>query len=156
MNIVIVHITPNMNTVLAPTIWGPHYWFFLHTIAFIYPNYPNAVTRRKYYELINNFHLFIPTAAESETFSKLIEKYPVTPYLDNRDSIVRWIHFIHNKLNEKLEKPTMSIGAFYSTYYDQYSTKIDISAEYVRFRHRIMYIAAIGGISGIIYYMYAK
>ena len=39
----------------------------------------------------------------SKELEKLIDNYPITPYLDNRDSFVRWTHFIHNKINEKLE-----------------------------------------------------
>ncbi len=29
-----------------PNIWGPHYWFFLHTIAESYPENPNQVTKK--------------------------------------------------------------------------------------------------------------
>ena len=36
---------------LDPTIWGPKYWFFLHTVAMTYPHRPNDVSKRKYYEL---------------------------------------------------------------------------------------------------------
>ena len=45
---------------LDPTVWGPHYWFFLHTIAMAYPIRPNDVTKKKHYELIQNMPLFIP------------------------------------------------------------------------------------------------
>ena len=38
--------------VLDPKIWGPHYWFFLHTIALNYPLYPNDISKRKYYDVI--------------------------------------------------------------------------------------------------------
>ena len=40
-----------------PNIWGPHYWFFLHTIAESYPLHPNSVTKKKYYDSIQNFPL---------------------------------------------------------------------------------------------------
>ena len=105
---------------LDPAVWGPHYWFFLHTIALNYPKYPNSVTKKKYYDLIQNFHLFIPVEKHASDFSKLITKYPITPYLDDRDSFVRWIHFIHNKINEKLEKPKISMSKFYIDYYDAF------------------------------------
>ena len=32
-------------------VWGPHYWFVLHTIALRYPKNPNDVTKKKYYDL---------------------------------------------------------------------------------------------------------
>ena len=38
-------------------------------------------------------------------FSNLIDQYPVTPYLDSRDSFIKWTHFIHNKVNQSLDKP---------------------------------------------------
>ena len=47
---------------LDPKIWGPHYWFFLHTIAVTYPHNPNSVTKKKYYDLIQNLHIFLPIA----------------------------------------------------------------------------------------------
>ena len=85
---------------LDPKVWGPHYWFFLHTLAMTYPHHPNSVTKKKYYEFIQNLPLFLPVEEISGEFSKLIDKYPITPYLDNRDSFVRWMYFIHNKINE--------------------------------------------------------
>ena len=98
---------------LDPTIWGPHFWFFLHTIAMTYPIRPNDVTRKKYYEFIMNLSIFIPVESMGSDFSKLIDEYPVTAYLDSRDAFIRWIHFIHNKINEKLEKPKISMNDFY-------------------------------------------
>ena len=85
-------------TYLDPNVWGPHYWFFLHTVAESYPLSPNQVTKRKYYDLIQNFPLFLPDDEIGNKFSRLLDKYPVTPYLDSRDSFVRWTHFMHNKI----------------------------------------------------------
>ena len=106
--------------ILSPRIWGPHYWFFLHTCAMAYPIKPNTVIKKKFYEFIQNFSLFIPDKKISASFSKLIDKYPVSPYLDSRDSFIRWTHFIHNKVNKKLEKPQKSISKVYAEYYKSY------------------------------------
>ena len=37
----------NKKFIYYPEIWGPHYWFFLNTVAMTYPNYPNKVTKKK-------------------------------------------------------------------------------------------------------------
>ena len=118
-----VKVSSSSMSGLNPEIWGPHYWFFLHTITLNYPHYPNDVTKKKYYEFICNLPLFIPVEAISSEFSKLIDEYPVSSYLDSRDEFVRWMHFIHNKINEKLEQPKIPIHVFYSSYYDQYKPK---------------------------------
>jgi FAD-linked sulfhydryl oxidase len=92
-----------------PSVWGPHYWFFLHTVAHSYPENPNEVTKRKYYDLIHNMPLFIPIAEMGNKFSNMLDKYPVTPYLDSKESFIRWVHFIHNKFNCLLGKEEFSL-----------------------------------------------
>jgi hypothetical protein len=141
---------------LDPKIWGPHYWFFLHTLAMTYPHHPNAVTKKKYYEFIQNLPLFLPVDEISTSFSKLIEKYPITPYLDNRDSFVRWMHFIHNKINVALEKPTISLNDFFIQYYNEYKSKDEKFTEYYKLQGKILYGFIILGLGGIIYYLYDK
>lgn len=106
-----------------PTVWGPHYWFFLHTIAESYPLYPNDVTKKKYYDLIHNLPIFIPNDEIGNFFSELLDKYPVSPYLVNRDSFVKWIHFIHNKVNVRIGKPEISLPKALELYRNQYKPK---------------------------------
>jgi hypothetical protein len=141
---------------LDPKVWGPHYWFFLHTLAMTYPHHPNTVTKKKYYEFIQNLPLFLPVEEISGEFSKLIDKYPVTPYLDNRDSFVRWMHFIHNKINEKLEKPQISLNDFFVKYYDEYKSEDDKINQYYKVREKLIYLGIVLGISGAIYFLYDK
>ena len=95
-----------------PKIWGPHFWFFIHSIAMTYPKTPNDVTKKKYYEFIQNLHLFLPNEKISSDFKNLLSEYPITPYLDNRESFVRWVWFIHNKINQKLEKTEITLEKF--------------------------------------------
>ena len=141
---------------LDPSVWGPHYWFFLHTLAMTYPHRPNSVTKKKYYEFIQNLPLFLPVEQISGEFSKIIEKYPIMPYLDNRDSFVRWMHFIHNKINEKLEKPQISLNDFFVKYYDEYKTQDEKLSQYNKIKEKIVYFGIIIGISSVIYNLYDK
>tara|TARA_B100001996_G_scaffold312159_1_gene254244 strand:+ start:113 stop:547 length:435 start_codon:yes stop_codon:yes gene_type:complete len=108
---------------LNPDIWGPHYWFVLYTIAISYPINPNDVTKKKYYDFIQNLPLFIPIPDMGNNFSQIIDKYPVTPYLDSRESFTKWIHFIHNKINIYLGKPELSYYESMNNYYKNYKLK---------------------------------
>jgi hypothetical protein len=123
---------------IDPEIWGPHYWGFLHTIAFCYPNYPTTITKKKYYEFIHNLPLFIPTESISKHFSNLLDKYPVTPYLDNRTSFLKWTHFIHNKINKKLDKTTISFDKFFSEY--KFSSKKNNKNNYKIILKSVFYV----------------
>ena len=54
-----------------PEVWGPHYWFFLHTVSHTYPLHPNSVTKRKYYDLIKKPAITIPIETkEYKTLAK--------------------------------------------------------------------------------------
>jgi hypothetical protein len=74
-----------------------------------YPDRANEVTRRKYYDFIQNMPLFIPNSEMGNNFSRLLDKYPVSPYLDKRESFIRWTVFIHNKVNKMLGKPELEL-----------------------------------------------
>jgi len=141
---------------LDPKIWGPHYWFFLHTIAMSYPVHPNAVTKKKYYDFVQNIPLFIPVESMSGEFSKLLDQYPVQPYLDNKESFIRWMWFIHNKINKKLEKPQISLNDFYVNYYEEYKPINEKMSEYYKIRGKLIYSSIIISIFGGIYYLYDK
>ena len=145
-----------MTVYLDPKVWGPHYWFFIHSVAMTYPHHPNAVTKKKYYEFIQNLPLFLPVEEISSEFSKLIDKYPITPYLDNRDSFIRWTHFIHNKINQKLEKPQISLNDFYIKYYEEYKSDNVKAVEYYKLKEKVIYCLIIATIIGSIFYLYDK
>jgi hypothetical protein len=145
-----------MTVYLDPKIWGPHYWFFLHTVAMTYPHHPNAITKKKYYEFIQNLPLFIPVEKISGEFSHLLNEYPITPYLDNRDSFVRWVHFIHNKINVKIEKPEISLNEFFVQYYNEYKSKDEKLKQYYKIKSKLIYVGILCTITGTIYYLYDK
>ena len=120
-------------------VWGPHYWFFLHTISQAYPETPNAVTKRKYYDLIQNMPLFIPVPELGDKFSNIIDKYPVSPYLGSRESFVRWVHFIHNKINISLGKEEISFLKSIDLYKSNYNHKTFILSEKLNLRKHYFY-----------------
>jgi hypothetical protein len=141
---------------LDPKVWGPHYWFFLHTVAMCYPHRPNTITKKKYYDFIHNIPLFIPIENMASHFSQLLDQYPVSPYLDSRDAFIRWMHFIHNKINQRLEKPSISLSKFYENYYEQYKPNDLKMREYYKLRSKIIYFVLVIIFIGAIVYFYDK
>lgn len=146
-------LTTNMH--FHPSVWGPHYWFFLHTVAESYPIYPNEVTKRKYYDFIQNFPLFIPNEDLSHKFIEFLDKYPVTPYLDKRDSFVRWVHFIHNKYNCLLGKQEISLPTALDNYRAEYRPRPVILSERINMRKHYIHAALILSCLILIYF-YSK
>ena len=109
--------------VLDPKIWGPHYWFVLHTIALNYPLYPTSTIKKKYYDFIQNFSLFIPINNMANHFNKLLDQFPVTPYLDSRESFIKWMYFIHNQINISLDIPEKTLEETLTEYNNLYKPK---------------------------------
>ena len=76
-----VYITKKINDNLymkyIAKVWGPHYWFVLHTIALRYPKNPNDVTKKKYYDFISNLPLFIPDTKMGDEFAELLKSVDV-------------------------------------------------------------------------------
>jgi FAD-linked sulfhydryl oxidase len=137
-----------------PSVWGPHYWFFLHTIAESYPLHPNEVTKKKYYDLIQNLPIFIPIDEIGNYFSQLLDKYPVSPYLDNRDSFVRWMHFIHNKINVRLGKQEISLPRALELYREEYKPKPIYLAEKINWKRHYLLVFIIAILLILIYIWY--
>ena len=141
---------------LNPEVWGPHYWFMIQTIALKYPTMPNETTKKKYYDFIQNLPLFIPNPDIGNNFAEYLDKYPVTPYLDSRESFIKWVNFIHNKINIKLNKPIVSIEDGIHQYYENYKPKEQRDIYELKKRHRIIFagVSIIG--LGMCYYLYYK
>lgn len=122
-------------------VWGPQYWFVLHSIARTYPFKPTNVSKKKYYDFIQNIPIFLPDTEIGDIFSELLEKYPVSSYLDSKESLMKWFHFIHNKINRYTNKETISYNEAEFLYMKQYSdylsSKNQVKTHYEK-RYRIL------------------
>ena len=142
------------NKFFNPDVWGPHYWFVLHTIALSYPDNVNSITKRKYYDLINNLSLFIPDANIGNIFNKFLDSYPVLPYLDSKESFTKWVHFIHNKINIYLGKPEVSYYKALNNYYNNYNLKQIKKVKERNFKHVYIFASVIIVLIILIIYLY--
>ena len=139
---------------LDPQVWYPYLKFTLQTIGMTYPNKPNDVTKKKYFTLIQNLPFYFPIHPMGKNFGKLLNQYPVQPYLDNRMNFGKWIHYITNKLNEELELPTNTFYESLEEYYDKFKPKELIDQEFLKKKKKYIY-AGVGGVMLIgIYWMY--
>mgnify|MGYP001187129381 CR=1 FL=1 len=91
-----------------PGVFGPHFWFVLHSVSFFYPEYPDSSDMRRHKEFYESFVYMIPCDECKKHYRVLLTRYPIDGHLDNREQLSRWVVFIHNKVNEKLNKPTMA------------------------------------------------
>jgi hypothetical protein len=141
---------------LDPKIWGPHYWFLLHTISLTYPLNPNETTKKKYYDFFHNLPLLIPVQNIGNSFSNLLDNYPVTPYLDSRESLIKWTHFIHNKINFSLGIKEITLEESLSKYYENYKPQEEIIYNNVKENKKYLYLIMLLFLITSSFYLYQK
>ena len=80
-------------------------------------------------------------------FEKKLNEFPVTPYLSSRDSFMKWVHFMHNKINKKLGKPEINFFKGLELYYRNYEPKktkkireLKLNKKYVAIGTSILFI----------------
>lgn len=98
--------------------------------------------------------MFLPVPEIGNSFSTFLDKYPVTPYLDSRESFTKWMHFIHNKINVALGYPELTMDEAMSAYYEHYKPKAVVSNEYRIRREKVAFggfIVALLIFSGVLY-----
>ena len=110
--------------------------------------------KKKYYDFIQNFPLFIPISNMGNVFSQFLDAYPVTPYLDSRESFIKWVHFIHNKINIFLGKPVISYYDAMNKYYQQYKQKNIKKLDEQKNKHKYIFFSIIFILIILIIYLY--
>ena len=141
---------------LNSNVWLPHLKFTLQTMAITYPSNPNDVAKKKYYDFISNLPVFIPIEPIGKNFMDLLDQYPVTPYLDSRMSMMKWVHFIFNKISLQLDQPIEEFYDSLEKYYDEYKPKEYKTREIAKTRKKYIEFAVGTILVGLIIYLYKK
>lgn len=94
---------------MHPTIWGPHLWFIMHIISFEYPDNPTEYDKRIYHDFYTSLKDVIPCKDCRKHYRDFITKYPLTPHLDTRDTLIKWVIQVHNFVNISIGKPTFTV-----------------------------------------------
>ena len=141
---------------LNPEVWIPHLEFMLQTISILYPQYPNDVTKKKYYDTIQNLPVFFPQFPIGKEFAKMLDKFPVTPYLSSRESFMKWVHFMNNKLNKAIDEPETEFYESLEKYYDEYKPKELKQQQIYKERKKYIQFAIVVALIGLTIYSYGK
>jgi len=141
---------------LDPKVWLPHFLFVMQTIAISYPAYPNDTSKKKYYDLIQNMALFLPDYPLGNEFLKLLDQFPLTPYLSSRLSFMKWTHFVRNKLNQLIKAPQVDFYDNLENYYDAYKPKEFVDRDTQKKRKKYIQFTVLLAFVIAIVYIYKK
>lgn len=110
-----------------PNVFGPHFWFVMHTVSFFYPENPTSTDMKRHKDFYESFVHMIPCGECSQHYSVLLTRYPIDGHLQSRNQLSRWVVFIHNKVNEKLGKRYMEYDDVVQYYRSAYSNTNTLS-----------------------------
>lgn len=102
------------NNGLLPKIWGPHMWVALHSITFNYPTHPTDDDKKIYKAFFQTLGFVLPCSYCASSYKNFISHgltQLTDDVLENRDSLTKWLYYVHEAVNKKL-------GVDYGVSYD--------------------------------------
>lgn len=93
---------------IKPHHWGPYAWATLHFWTF---GFPEVATHEDIYHYSQFVHMFgktIPCHSCRHHFLHLLALYPPEQYMKSRSEFIRWGIDMHNRVNQRLDKPEVT------------------------------------------------
>jgi len=109
---------------MDPNVWGPKFWFSLHSVSMTYPFYPDEEDKRRYKSFYELLEFVLPCALCRENYRKNLLSYPIDKHLKDRKSLVYWVIDVHNMVNVENGKPTLTYNEALDIYERQFGRKI--------------------------------
>ena len=105
-------------------LWGPKFWFTLHTITFEYPLNPSNKDKEVYYCLFNNLQYMLPCSVCRKNYTNNLKELPLINNLNSRRDLVYWLIDIHNKVNTETGKRIYNYDEVINNYQKLLNKKI--------------------------------
>jgi len=93
---------------MNPEVWGPSAWTFLHSVTLAYPDNPSDTDKSDYENFFNTLQPILPCAKCSQNYMRHLQEDPITNNLDNKNSLVKWLINVHNKVNKTNDKKELT------------------------------------------------
>ena len=108
---------------MDPTIWGPHLWFFMHTLSLNYPDNPTIIDKKNNYDFFFSLTKIIPCIGCRNHYTEFFNKNPINNYLTTKTKLIEWVTKAHNNVNKLNNKPIWSIDKVVNHYKNIYMNK---------------------------------
>ena len=93
---------------IAPHVWGPHGWKFMHAVALAYPDNPSTEEKRAASQFFTSLEYLLPCESCKQNFRKELQMFPLQPALESKQKLNEWLTALHNSVNKRLNKTVMS------------------------------------------------
>ena len=114
-----------MSQNIKPSVWGPHGWKFMHFVSLGYPETPSREDKRQYKEFYESLQHILPCGACAQNYTLSLQRTPIDNSLDSRDTLIKWVIDIHNRVNQETGKKTLIHEEAINLYLKQQSPLFD-------------------------------
>lgn len=91
-------------------------WKMLHTITFIYPDNPTLLSKQRIVLFFDNLGENILCPECKEHYNNYVIDNPISKVTNRKESYIIWLIDLHNNINLRNVKETLSVEKVYSIY----------------------------------------
>jgi len=95
---------------MSPSVWGPFVWTTMHIVSLGYSATPSQEEKQAATQFYESLQIMIPCPICREHYGQFLKETP--PAVQNRDTLIRWVFNVHNKVNVQLGKPERTFEQF--------------------------------------------
>ena len=89
---------------MNPKFWGPHGWYFLHSVTMHYPKNPSEQEKQIYFNFFKSLENVLPCEKCAYHYSQNLKIHSLEESLESRDKFVKWLINVHNEVNKETGK----------------------------------------------------
>lgn len=104
---------------MKTSVWGNHAWNFLHACAYEYPASPTEGDKQAAANLFRSLGHMLPCKDCCRNYQQEVKEDPVEKHLGSRDELLAWLLRLHNKVNRRLGKATLTAEQLHEKYANQ-------------------------------------
>lgn len=113
-----------MSINIKPEIWGPSAWKFMHYITLSYPDNPTNEDKVNVRNFFTSCQQLLPCDKCKKEFKKYLDNIPLNDnILKSRYELSNWLLNIHNKVNNNLNKPSITYDEMINIYMNNKKTE---------------------------------
>lgn len=113
------------------SIWGPPFWFSLHTISMNYPEKPSYIDKQQHLIFFESLKKVLPCQTCRDHYAIFLQNKPISPYLDNKNTLKKWVLDCHNNVNKINGEKVWTIEQLDNHYNNIYDNKHKFKCDFV-------------------------
>lgn len=118
---------------MDPNVWGRHMWASIHFISLAYPTNPSETDKATFKNYFEQLHKVLPCQKCSQHLNETMRsEHPLyANHLSSKHELFKWTVELHNIVNKRLGKKTISVDDAYDIYMKKSNFAYEMCKEHI-------------------------